>query len=441
MLTRTHRTAHPPRPRSKPGTTAVTAAAVAVLAVGLAVGTTGVASASPITAPGHGAPGNDAPGNDAPGNGSGHAPGHGPGPRGGVLPASANGAWAYDTGTAGAWVSSISSYNAAATSAAHRLTQVFSYATDMEMYCPDNDASQCTPSDLQSYYTPTSSGWASTLAYYNAFDATSHTVSISPIIDGRTDAGGYLTELNQLSPSLAATFADKVAAEVCADPRIDGIQFDIEPFDVTTKNGQYYFYQQIAKDFAGQHSGSTATDPYGCVGATHPSGRYFSVFTFAASIKPGTAEAANVAAFTSAYHNAYVIDSLYDLGSNPAGSLNDLPVYKALVVQQADEMKTWADREHIPYGFGIPASASAHEYETCTGSCAPGADGSTGNPMIDYAQDAVTAIDRSGAPADRLFLGTNIWDFGNKVSSEGATVTPAPAPSNVLRYLDAKLPG
>jgi hypothetical protein len=356
----------------------------------------------------------------------------------GVLPDVANSAWAYDNGTAGAWAKTISAYNAAATGR-HTLTQLFSYATDMEMYCPHNKAADCTPSDLHSYYTPASSGWASTLAYYNDFDAgrTAGHISLSPIIDGRTGAGGYLIPFNKLSPSLARTFADQVAAQVCADPRIGGIQFDIEPFDLTSKNGQYHFYRQIAKDFAGQHTG----DPYGCVSAAHPQGRYFSVFTFAASIQPGTASAANVSAIISADHNAYVIDSLYDLGTNPAGWLNDLPAYHTLVIRQAHDMTTWADQQHIPYAFGIPAAASAHEYQTCTGTCHPGADGSTGNPMLSYTKDAVAAINGSRAPGDHLFRGTAIWALTNKISSGGATVTPAPAPPDVLRYLATSLPG
>jgi hypothetical protein len=361
----------------------------------------------------------------------------------GVLPEVANSTWAYDNGTAGAWAKTISAYNTGATRG-HKLTQLFSYATDMEMYCPHNKAADCTPSDLDSYYTPASSGWASTLAYYNDFHGSGRAadhISLSPIIDGRTDAGGYLIPFNKLSPSLARTFADQVAAQVCADPRIDGIQFDIEPFDMTSKNGQYHFYRQIAKDFAGEHTGHTAADPYGCLSAAHPQGRYFSVFTFASSIQAGTASAANVAAVVSAYHNAYVIDSLYDLGTNPAGWLNDLPVYRTLVTRQAEDMKTWADRQRIPYAFGIPAAASAHEYRTCTGSCHPGADGSTGHPMLSYTKDAVAAIDDARAPGDRLFLGTDIWALTNSVSSEGATVTPAPAPADVLRYLATSLPG
>jgi hypothetical protein len=365
----------------------------------------------------------------------------------GVLPI-ANGTWAYDGSAAGTWSPVISAYNNIAT-AGHKLTELFSYATDMEMYCPSNNPAECTPADLQSYYTAKSSGFASTLAYYSdltlapgiASGSTAEKISLSPIIDGRTDTGGYLIGFDQLSQSLAQTYADQVAAQVCADPRVDGIQFDIEPFDVSTKNGQYYFYMQIAKDFAGEHTGSTTTDPYACVGAGHPQGRYFSVFTFAASIQPGTTSATDVAAFTSAYHNGYVIDSLYDLGSNPAGSLNDLPTYQTLVTQEADNMKTWAHSQSIPYAFGIPAAASAHEYTTCTGTCVVGANGTTGNPMLSYAQEAVAAINGSGATSDGFFLGTDIWDLGGSTSTGGANLTPDPANADVLNYLATNLPG
>lgn len=364
----------------------------------------------------------------------------------GVLPIT-DGAWAYDGAASGTWSPVVTSYNNFAT-AGHKLTQLFSYATDMEMYCPSNNPAQCTPADLQSYYTATSSGFASTLAYFSdltlapsiASGSTAEKISLSPIIDGRTDAGGYLIGFNQLSQSLAQTYADQVAAQVCADPRVDGIQFDLEPFDVTSKNGQYYFYMQIAKDFAGEHTGSTATDPYACVSAAHPQGRYFSVFTFAAAIQTGTASAANVVAFTSAYHNAYVIDSLYDLGTNPAGSLNDLPTYQTLATQQADNMKTWAHAQSIPYAFGIPGAASAHEYTTCTGTCVAGANGTTGNPMLSYAKEAVAAINGSGATSDGFFLGTDIWDLGGSTTTGGATLSPDPVNADVLNYLATNLP-
>lgn len=364
-----------------------------------------------------------------------------------AFPPKANSAWAYDTSSPGTWVPAIQDYNQQATDG-HQLNEVFSYATDLEMYCPGNDGTKCTAGDLYSFYTPGGAGRERTDAYYQAFDASNPgSLIISPIIDGRTDANGYMQGFNQLSPELAAGFADKVASQVCSDPHVDGIQFDIEPFDVTSKNGQYYFYMQIARDFAGKHSGDPMSDPYGCVDATHPRGRFFSVFTFADSVKPGTASAANVQDFMNAYGNGYFIDSLYDLSSAPAGTLNGIANYETVVHQEATNMKRWADRLHIKYAYGIPASASAHEFTTCsagasaTGSCAPDATGAAGYPMIQYTRAAVQAIDSAGALHDPRYLGTAIWDFGDHVSWNGLNFGPVPAPADVLSYLASNLPG
>jgi hypothetical protein len=364
-----------------------------------------------------------------------------------TFPPKANSAWAYDTSSPGTWVNAVTDYNKQAMPG-HELNEVYSYATDLEMYCPNNDGTQCTANDLYSYYTAGGSGRARTDAYYQAFDAPRPgSLIISPIIDGRTDTGGYLQGFNQLSPELAADFADMVASQVCADPHVDGIQFDIEPFDVTTRNGQYDFYMRIAKDFAGEHAGNPAQDPYGCVDAAHPRGRFFSVFTFAASIEPGTESAANVQEIMNSYGNGYFMDSLYDLSSAPAGTLNGIAPYRAAVQREATDMKRWADRLHIKYGYGIPASASAHEFTTCnatpsaSGSCVPDATGATGYPMIEYTKAAVNAIDRTGALRDSHYLGAAIWDFGDHVSVNGLDFGPVPAPADVLSYLATNLPG
>lgn len=364
-----------------------------------------------------------------------------------TFPPSANSAWAYDTTSPGTWVDAIKDYNQQA-APGHELHEVYSYATDLEMSCPGNDGTRCTASDLHSYYTPGSTGQASTQAYYQAFDA-SHLASliISPIIDGRTDAGGYMQGFNQLSPQLAADFADLVASQVCADPHVDGIQFDIEPFDVTTRNGQYYFYLQIAKDFAGEHSGDPAHDPYGCLDAAHPRGRFFSVFTLSEAIEPGTQSAANVRDVMNAYGNGYFMDSLYDLSGDAAGTLDGLATYGLAAQLEATNTRQWADRIGIKHGYGIPASASTHEFTTCTatpgadGSCLPDPTGATGYPMIDYTSAAVRAIEATGDLQDPRYLGAAIWDFGDRISWHGLNFGPVSAPADVLSYLATNLPG
>jgi hypothetical protein len=58
------------------------------------------------------------------------------------------------------------------------------------------------------------------------------------------------------------------------------------------------------------------------------------------------------------YGNGYFMDSLYDLSSAPAGTLNGITAYRAAVDQEASNTKTWANRLYIKYGYGIPASNS-----------------------------------------------------------------------------------
>jgi len=171
------------------------------------------------------------------------------------------------------------------------------------------------------------------------------------------------------------------------------------------------------------------------------------VFTFSASIAPGSESARNVRDILNTYRNGYLMDSLYDLSDAPAGTLNGIDDYRAAARREAADTKRWANRLHIKYGFGIPASASAHEFTTCTagpgavGACLPDSTGATGYPMIDYASAAVTAIERSGAPHDPRYIGTAIWDFGDHVSWNGLNFGPVPAPADVLGYLAGHLPG
>jgi hypothetical protein len=53
----------------------------------------------------------------------------------------------------------------------------------------------------------------------------------------------------------------------------------------------------------------------------------------------------------------------------------------------------------------------------------------------------VHAIDQTGAPHDRRYIGTAVWDFGDHVSWNGLNFAPVPAPGDVLNYLATTLPG
>src|SRR3990167_8728001 len=124
-----------------------------------------------------------------------------------VYPSRGNGTWTYDaiwdangkkTGNQGGlFAPQIIKYNSGA-NAGSKITQIFSYGSDLEMACNGaQDTSDACSSNMCSanmwiYYTdkpkklcPNSSGYETTLAYYQAFQnsADADSVVIIPIVD------------------------------------------------------------------------------------------------------------------------------------------------------------------------------------------------------------------------------------------------------------------
>lgn len=355
-----------------------------------------------------------------------------------VIPRGANSAWVYDgKSAAGVWSSTILNYNQLATDG-HKLTQLYTYGSDVE-----SDSS--TTSKFTSYYVAGVQPSESTTAYNAQLNiapgltSSPSNVQLSPIIDGQIGSDDLPASFNSMTTTQANSLADQIAQQVCSDGNVSGIQFDLEPYNVTsTTTGQYPFYQQIGKDFAGA----------GCVDAVHPLGRYFSVFAFAAALNPATPSGVNTASLLNTYHNGYFVDSLYDLGTGPAGALNSPDTYTSLVGTETTHAVQWARQLGVNYAFGIPAAASDHEYTTCQGSgCVAGTSSTgasvTGAPMLSYVTAAVNAINAQNATTDALYVGTDLWDFGAGTGTALGTVsvTPAAAQVDTLRWLAGNLPG
>ena len=363
----------------------------------------------------------------------------------GVIPHN-DSAWIYDGASGvGVWAQSIAGYNAGA-GTNNKITQIYNYGTDIENY------SGATPPAIDdgTYYDGGNkdNGIWDTAAYWAALDqgpqlakSNAPAVSISPIIDGTPDTGN----IDSLSTTKAAAFADEIADEVCADDNLSGIQFDYEPFNAESA-GQQAFYTEVNTDF------DSAT--YGCIDAAHPNGRYFSVFAFGAALAADGAEIKTMLG-----SDGYFISSLYDLGTNGPGIQNGTGSgpsdYPALVQTAVNTTAWYADQYDIPYAFGIPAAASDHEFVNCFGSpctMAAAGDGTDSNGMLDYTKAAVAAIDSVVPNTDSLFVGTDIWDFGvwtginrpnnlyTKASGTGFDAQPASAPTAVLQWLQSNLP-
>ncbi len=358
---------------------------------------------------------------------------------------SGNGTWTYDTAKPapkpGEFVQNITIYNGMAPG--HEITQVFYYGGDIEMYCRgsgDSDPSTpCNAENLFSYYNPDNQSGA-------LYGQVPGVKNLIPVIDGRVDSpagSDYLDHLNDMSENDAVFFADMVAKQVCADDRIDGIQFDIEPFSFTggsgapyAGKGQQYFYTEIAKDFAGwngqQDQAGVNTydpqhaDPLSCVSKNHPNGRIFSVFTFSKNVTP------DVVAVFNYHHNGYIVDSLYDLGAKPGGSLNTPDEFTQLITAETKAMSQLG----IPYQFAIPGAGSAHEYESAID---PKGHNVKGFSQVQYINAALTVI----APyrTDPNFKGIALWSWNplDHMNWNGWKIFPGNPTPEVLDVLKTGL--
>lgn len=350
----------------------------------------------------------------------------------------ANAVWVYDPMDAnghleaGYFVGAINNYNVLANSG-HTIREIYSYGGDMEMYCPGGIPANCTGSDLYVNYSRTQpvpglkDSNADTYAYHQGVrsDLIGGSPYIVPIIDGAVYGSGHLSGFNDLSPTMARHFADKVTHRICDDPYAAGVQFDLEPFNVETKNAQYYFYLRIAYDFAHWR---------GCVNARYPQGRFFSIFSGNRAINPDSPSAARVAEILNSYHNGYMIDPLYDLSSEPSGYRTSNSDYIRLADIQTYNMVRWADRLGIRYQFAIPGAAGFHEYQSCNGpACAGAAEPQDG--QLSYVMDGEHAIDASVAAADQLYLGTSVFCFSTHMRFGSTSFGPLTPSSSVENYI------
>lgn len=372
-----------------------------------------------------------------------------------TFPPKANAAWVYDPQNgsgqhksikAGYFAHAMAQYNQHA-SADARIGELYVYGGDMEMYCPHHQAGQCRPKDFHVYYSRAAqhgkaphSGKVTNVSV-QAYERQLHRLAglrgmiLSPIIDGSLTGHGALRGFNQLSPELARVFADKVAKQVCADTAVDGIQFDLEPFDVSKKNGQYYFYKRIAHDFASRQTG--------CVDKRHPRGRFFSIFTAANRIRPHSASARHVRQIMRVANNGYIIDALYDLQGTPAGHQASIADYRRLVRRETRHMRRWAADLGLKFQFGVPAAAATHEYGACRGHrCRPAANQpgrDADDTQLAYVKAAMQAINASGARDDKDYLGVALWAWSPDVDYGGMRFSPAEPSPVVKRYLNEHL--
>ncbi len=372
----------------------------------------------------------------------------------------ANAAWVYDISNKpgearrydpGYFATALNNFNRSA-ERGHKIQLVYTYSGSLEMYCPGRKAELCRLDDLIAVY-PLSSdkklrgsdATHTVQAYASEVDGTlaEGRVMVVPVIDGVVsgDYEGSMKGFNELRPEMARAFADKVARKVCEDRNVAGVQFDIEPFNVSKKNGQYHFYRRIAENFAGEVPASLQHGPVKCKNEDFPQGRFFSVFASSNQLNPAGPAFANIREIITEFNNGYMIAPLYDLGSGPAGHALAVTEYQRRATRHAKQMAKWAAKGGVPFQLGIPAAATVHEHAYCRGGeCrkAPGA--ATDMPTQDnYLEASLHAIEDSGARDVAEFRGVAVWGWTRGVTVHGLEFEPQVPPWNALKLLGTRL--
>jgi len=310
----------------------------------------------------------------------------------------------------GLFAAKINEYNRTADNP-HHITQLFSYAGDMEMFCRGSantrKSKACKPDDLMVFY---GNGARSAQAYSETMDETDESIKIVPVVDGHLDSIN-LRGFNNMTEAEAVTYADKIAATFCRDTHVNGVQFDLEPFDLK-QPGQLFFYKQIAKDFSNGN----------CVDEYHPKGRYFSVFTNSSHID------ADVGKVLNQYHNGYVVDALYDLGPRPKGVATSPEEYKRLVHREIVNMNTKASQYHVKFLLAVPVAATGHEFESRSGK-------ETGYQQMEYVKAAFAEINGEKIRDNANFMGVALWAFTDRMLLGSHEYLPAKPDKETENYL------
>ena len=324
----------------------------------------------------------------------------------------------------GYWEPNITAFNVGA-SEGKTITRLYPYSGDVEMYC--TDPSTCIHSGKKQnvfvYYNPPAFGKTSVAAYRAAFPS----ALILTIIDGSTKSN-LLRALSYTDVGVGT--AGVVVGEICTDPNVDGVFFDLEPFDITVP-GQFALYQAVAKQFASD----------ACIDDKHPKGRVFGVFLNPNKVDVG--DWGNVAAALGP--NGFVAVSAYDVKDTSPPVPVSIQRYTASITGMLEKMDAASRANKIPYTVVIPAASSFSEFNQF-GFYDPSNPPSDFRLQKDYTPEGITQLGYMKAVRaiilstckSSYYLGRDYWSWGQYKSpnpSAGQMLLPAIPEGEVVNYL------
>jgi len=217
---------------------------------------------------------------------------------------------------------------------------VYAYGGDMEYYPED------IKNPTQTYLS------AASIQEIQKYRQVPGVEQVIAVVDGRQDGTqDWAPDLSKLTKWEVDLWAARTAWLYCSYPEIDGLQIDLEP-----AGGKY---QPNLVVFLAGLGRRLADDTANCKTPSHPNGRSLGVFMFPADVTPEV--------YAALGPNGYVVASGYDLGPNPAGDPNTPSAYQGLLTTALQTMISAASKAGGSFVVGIPASASAHEFESAIG--------------------------------------------------------------------------
>lgn len=326
----------------------------------------------------------------------------------------------------GQWIDNIQQFNDGAVSKPMAIGRLYPYAGDIETSCTDygysggNCYTNCNATygspdqNIFVYYYTPAYGEASVSAYREAFP----NAAILAIIDGSISKNSALfAALN--NPCVAQQTANLLTNEICADPKVDGVLFDLEPFNFSSPG-----LQALLK----QTSNNVVNSP--CIGPGHSIGRYFGVFMNPNNVSNWMDVSSSMG------QNGYLVVSGYDLGDQTPPTPLAINLYATRLTHMLQVMDAASVANKIRYTVALPAAASFSEFEQ-TGLYTPGENAPTyisvqpqppawaGITQLGYVQAARAVI--MSTCKSPYYLGTDYWGWNQYVSpdpSNGVVLLP-----------------
>ena len=325
------------------------------------------------------------------------------------------------TNSPGQWITNIQQFNSSATTSS-LITRLYPYSGDIKITC--TDPTSCVYSgpgqNVFVGYDSPAFGQSSVAAYRTAFP----NALILAIIDADS---GSLPLLSYLS--VGTGIANSLAQQICADPNVDGVFFDIEPFNFDVSQGQFSLYKQTSINFASSQ----------CIDAKHPQGRTFAIYMNPNKVNNWSDVPGMLG------NNGYLVVAAYDVDDTTPPRPTPYSLYTSSVTGKIQAfMDPNSQQYKIRYTVAVPAAASFSEFEQF-GYYNPSYPSDfqvdtnytlQGFKQITYISSARAILLQNAKSA--YYLGMDYWSWGQYKSPDpqlGQLLMPNIPEANVVQYL------